>query len=436
VRLTRCLLVLALVIVSAGVAETPRPPRDLTKRIDRYVQPFVADGHLSGTLLVAQGERVLYEHFWGMANYELGVPNTPTTRACIASINKPMTIALFCLLADEGKVHPADSIGKYIAGFPRGSEITLSHLLNHRACIEHRVTNDKDETQPHTAADMVEVVKQSTLLPHAPGEKSVYSSAGFSVLARVLEIASGMSYGELITTRLFQPAGMTHSQHPEPYALIPERASSYSPGPNGPRSMPLKDPTFLVGAGAVFSTPRDLHALMQALLTGKLGETSKTALMRAEGLRWNGITNGYRAFADYFLETGYEVIFIGNMHTGAADLLRENIPKILKGENVATPARIQVAAVAVDPANLKVYEGVYQSEYGQKFTVRSQPWGFFAGDRQLVPTSPTSFYSFQDFGRVEFVRDTNGGIERLDWEWQGKMMPWKRIGDASASGDE
>jgi len=36
---------------------------------------------------------------------------------------------------------------------------------------------------------------------------------------------------------------------------------------------------------------------MQALLNGKLGETSKSALMRAEGLRWNGVTNGYRAFA-------------------------------------------------------------------------------------------------------------------------------------------
>ena len=433
-RLTWCPLVLVLVTVSAGVAETPRPPRDLSRRIDRYVQPFVADGHLSGTLLVAQGERILYEHSWGMANHELGVANTPTTRACIASITKPMTIALFCLLADERKVNPADSIGKYIAGFPRGSVITLSHLLNHRACIEHRVTTEKDETQPHTAADMVALVKKSTLLSHAPGEKSVYSSAGFSVLARVLEIASGMSYGELIATRIFQPAGMTHSQHARPYALIPERASSYAPGPTGPQLTALKDMTFLVGAGSVYSTPRDLHALMQAVLTGKLGETTKSALMRAEGLRWNGTTNGYRAFADYFLDSGYEVIFIGNMHTGATDLLRENIPKILAGENVATPARIQVAAVAVDPADLKVYEGVYQSERGQKFTVRSQPWGFFAGDRQLVPTSPTSFYSFQDYGRVEFVRDA-GGIERLDWEWQGQMLPWKRIGDASAPDD-
>ena len=434
-RLFRCVLLLVLVAAHACVAEVSRPPRDLARRIDRYVQSFVADGHLSGTLLVAHVERVLYERSWGMANYELGVPNTPATRACIASITKPMTIALFCLLADEGKVNPADSIGKYITGFPRGGEITLSHLLNHRACIEHRVTTELQESEPHTAADMVELVKKSTLLPHAPGEKSVYSSAGFSVLARVLEIAAGMSYGELITTRLFKPAGMTRSQHPGPHALIPQRASSYAPGPTGPQSTRLKDMTFLVGAGSVYSTPRDLHAFMQAVLTGKLGETTKTALMRAEGLRWNGITNGYRAFADYDLSTGYAVIFVGNMHTGATDLLRENIPKIAAGDNVATPARIRVVAIAVDPADLRVYEGVYQSERGQKFTVRSHPWGFFAGNRQLIPTSPSSFYSFEDYARVEFVRDAAGGIERLDWEWQGQMLPWKRIGDASASDD-
>jgi CubicO group peptidase (beta-lactamase class C family) len=421
--------------VAADTATPPRPPRDLARRIDRHVQSYVADGHLSGTLLVAQGERILYERSWGMANYELGVPYTPATRACIASITKPMTIALFCLLAEEGKVNPADSIGKFIAGFPQGSTITLSHLLNHRACIEHRVTSEKDETQPHTAADMVERVKKSRLLPHAPGEKSVYSSAGFSVLARVLEIASGMSYGELIATRLFAPTGMTRSLHPRPHALIPDRAPSYAPGLHGPRCTSLKDLSFLVGAGSVYSTPRDLHALMRAVVTGKLGETVKMALMRAEGLRWNGITNGHRAFADYDLETGFEVIFVGNMHTGAIDRLRDDVPKLLKGQELPPPARLQLAPIEIDATALTPFEGVYESERGQKFTVRSRPWGFFAGDRQLVPISNTTFFSLEDYGRVEFVRGPSGAIERLDWEWQGQMLPWKRIADASSAED-
>jgi CubicO group peptidase (beta-lactamase class C family) len=408
--------------------------RELAPRIEAYLDPYLQDGHLSGTLLIARKGEVLLERSYGMADYETGVPNTPQTRFCVASINTPMTIAPVCQLVDEKKLSPDQTVDQWIPGFPCGDQITISHLLNHRAGIPHRVTRACDEIRPTTAAEMVEYVKKAQLM-FAPGEKSVYSSAGYSVLARIIELATGQTYGQAIDERLFRRAAMTHSVHPDGWTLIHDRAASYLPGLGAIRKAPLKDYSFLVGAGAVFSTPDDLHKLIQALLASALGETAKTALLRDNGLRWNGNTNGYIAFADYYADTAVEVIFTSNLHTGAIDRMRDALPKIINGEDVPATRRLNVKAVAVADSVLRRYEGKYRADSGQEFTLRVKRGTAFAGERALVPTSATTFFSPQGYGDVSIVRGADGAIARLDWTWTGGVLVWKRVGDVVA-GDE
>jgi len=422
----------AFVSIGARGAEAPQAPAipSLAERIEAYLAPAVADGHLSGTLLVAKDGQVLFERAWGMADYELKVPNTPRTRHCVASVTKPMTIALICQLAEEQKLRPEDTIDKWFPGFPRGDRITVSQLLNHRAGIAHRVTTAEQESRPLSAAEMVELVQGAELM-FEPGEKSVYSSAGYAVLARIIELVDGRPYGQALATRLFERAGMRESMHPQFPQLVPDRAKSYAPAVSGVVNVEPKDLSFLVGAGSVFSTAGDLHRMIAALLDGRLGEAAKLALLRDNGVRWNGITNGYRAFADYYAPEGVEIIFTGNLHTGAIDRLRRDLPRLIGGEEVATPARIVVHPVDVAPEILRRYEGEYESEFGSRFSIHER-WGLaYAGDRMLVPTSTTTFYSLQDYGEVRVVFDDSGGIERLDWEWNGEFLPWRRIGDAT-----
>lgn len=413
--------------VAAAAQGDPAP--DLPRRIEDYLAPFLELGHVSGTLLVARGGEVLFERAYGMANHELGVPNTPQTKHCIASITKPMTIAVVCQLAEERRLDPADPLSKWLPDFPRGDRITVSHLLNHRAGIAHRVTDAEQESQPLSAAEMVALVKRSAFL-FEPGERPVYSSAGFSVLARIVELVDGRPYGEVLERRIFRRAGMEHSVHPGFHRLVPGRASSYTPTVGGVRNTELKDLSFLVGAGSVYSTAGDLHRLIGALLSGSLGQAAQTALLREEGLRWNGITNGYRAFADYHKDTGIEVIFTGNLHTGAVDRLRQDLPRIVAGEALARPAAPRFDAVRLDEGVLRRYEGRYESEQGQSFAMRVREGELFAGDRLLVPTSESTFYSLQEYGRVNVIFGEAGQVERLDWEWGGEFHPWRRTGDA------
>ena len=60
-------------------------------RIQAYLAPFIEAEQLSGSLLIARGDTVLYEGSFGLANRELEVPVDSATRFNIASITKPMT---------------------------------------------------------------------------------------------------------------------------------------------------------------------------------------------------------------------------------------------------------------------------------------------------------------------------------------------------------
>ncbi|HVR96360.1 MAG TPA: serine hydrolase domain-containing protein [Thermoanaerobaculia bacterium] len=416
---------LALLAAATATAQTPEPAApeavlpaaELARRIDAYVRPFEAAGLISGSLLVARDSVVVYERSFGMANYELGVPSTPATRFCVASISKPMTQIVAIRLMEQKKLALGDPLAKWFPDFPRAQDITVEHLFRHRAGIPHRVTSDADEIVAHSAADMVEFAKKKEIL-FEPGSQSLYSSAGYSVLARVLELAAGRSFEELLEEFVFAPAGAVQSVHPGARRLIPNRAQGYAWGPHGPVQAPLRDYSYLVGAGSIFSTPRDLLAIQQALVSGAYGESARRSLVDENGLDWNGITDAYRAFADYHAGSKLAVIFTANRFTGAADLLRRDIPKIAAGETVPPPQVPKVEPVAVPPASRARFEGTYEVNGSPEDLRFDGADGTLAslGNWPLVAVSEDTFYSPQDFGKVKVVTGKDGEVEGLDWE--------------------
>ena len=88
--------------VVAGVvlaaADTGAP--SLEQRVEHYLQPYLDIGHLSGTLLIAREDQVLYEKSFGLANHEHDIPNTVRTLFCVGSINKPMTTVILARLLE------------------------------------------------------------------------------------------------------------------------------------------------------------------------------------------------------------------------------------------------------------------------------------------------------------------------------------------------
>ncbi len=400
----------------------------LGRALDDYAKPLIDRGDLSGQLLVARHGEIVLERSFGFANRELQVPVTPDSRFCVASVTKPMTLLIALRTIEQKRIGYRDSIARWLPGFPRGDSITIEHLLRHRSGIPHRILPDSLATRPRTAAEMVELASHLPL-DFPPGTRSSYSSGGYTVLARILEIANGMDYQNLLEEHLFRPLGMAHSRHVDATVLLPDRATAYRPGLHGLENARLEDFSGLVGAGSVWSTARDLHRFVQGVVTGRLGSPVRQSLVRRGKLEFSGRTGGFRAYADWDSATNLEVVFTGNTQTGAADLLRAAVPQLAAGGSPLPLALPTLSQTPLDERTLRDYEGVFQLETGTRLIMTVREGALWANDWPLLPTRDGAFFSLSDYGQVRGIAGADGRIERLDWTQAGKVYPAPRVSD-------
>ncbi|MBS1717614.1 MAG: beta-lactamase family protein [Armatimonadetes bacterium] len=391
----------------------------LSARIEAYIKPYVLDRQLSGTILVAKGDRVLFERSYGMANFELGVPNRANTSFNIASITKTITLIPVLQDAATHKLNPRATLKEFIPDFPKGEKITLLDLINHRSGIPHSVTMPADEVVSQNAESMTRLAAKAQLL-FEPGTKEEYSSAGFSVLARVLELIEGKAYDEIIRDQVFRPAGMENSTSCLSQYFIKNRAPSYIQTLDGVWPSQPQDYSYLVGAGCINSTPRDLFKLLRAVTSGKLGEVVRKNLGDSPQIYWNGLTDGFRAFVQYDRADGVTVICCANTVTGAAERIREALPKIVRGQSVATPERLQVKKANLTTAQLAKFVGEYRIG-NERFKMSVRDGYLLAGNTVLVPIAEDRFFAIRDYGEVRATWTTEGKVQKLDW-YEGNSL--------------
>ena len=417
---SRQLSVLALSFLTAATGFAQ--PSDAEK-IDAFITPFAQAGHFSGVVLVARDGKPVYEKAFGFANAELGVANTLDTRIGIASITKSMTSVILRKLLEERKLALTDKVSKFIPDFPVGDKISVDMLFRHRSGIPHRVMPPEMETVPYTSAEMVERIKLAKL-EFEPGTANLYSSAGYTVLARILELASGKSYGELLNQYVFLPAGMKSSVDYDYGTVIPRRADDYLLDAGGAFNAPAKDYSFLVGAGSVLSTARDVHAFAMALVNGTYGDSVRAGYMRTNAYWSNGSTNGHRAEVRVNGEHRYSYALVANLNAGANDVILQALRDIMEGKPVPAPVVARPVITSRASTDLAQYLGVYEREGGSRFEASVKEQFLYAGDIKLLPTRPDCFFEFKYYGEVCFARDPARKITHITWASPGVTSTW------------
>jgi len=404
---------------------TLSPQASVAQQIDAYIIPFARAGHFSGVVLVAKGGKPFYEKAFGLADVERGIRNQLDTRIGIASVTKSMTAVILERMIEEKRLSPDDKLSKFIPDFPNGEKITVDMLANHRSGIPHRVMPPEMESRYYTSTAMVENIARAKL-EFEPGTRDLYSSAGYSVLARVLEIASGKAYSQLLAQYVFTPAGMKNSLDFDSRYADAKRAEEYLRVETGEIKAPAKDYSFLVGAGSVVSTARDIHAFAMALVNGVFGDSVRAGYLRTKSFRSNGFTNGHRAEVRVNGEHDYSYALLANLNTGANDLILQAIRDIMEGKPV-TPAIVpQPKLVSTRGVNLAQYNGVYQREGGSRITVTAKGQELFGGETKFLPIRTDCFFEFNFYGEVCFVRDGSKGITHITWASPGFTSKWEK----------
>src|SRR5689334_17170413 len=225
VKLLKMVARLALSFLPLIAASQTKPARlsdaEVVRRVSAYIAPLT-NHELSGTLLVARGNRILLERAFGLANYELGVRFTPSNPTNIASITKPLTVIIAARLADEKKLSWGDTVSKWLPNYVYGSKMTIKQLIDHRSGVPHRLMSDAEETEPHTAQQMVEIANKVPLL-FQPGTSESYSSGGYAILAAVLERAGNGTYDELLQRYVARPVSAKTIRHVDSRMILAGR---------------------------------------------------------------------------------------------------------------------------------------------------------------------------------------------------------------------
>ncbi len=413
-----------ILLVVAILSVTTFGKSNKVEKIDEFIGQFVKNNQFSGVVLASENGEIVYEKAFGLANADYKIPNQLNTRIGIASITKYFTKIILIRLVESGKISLSDKLSKYIPDFPDGDKITIEMVARHRSGIQHRVMPPESESIPYTSAEFIEKVKLSKLA-FEPGTQHLYSSGGYAVLARSLEIASGKSYADLLQEYVFNPAEMTDSLDFNGETIMERRAQDYFLTPNGYVNAALKDYSFLVGAGSVFSTAKDVYKFGNAVLDGKFGEGAKLSLISENNLNGSGATNGHRAYFEIAKDKKYGYVVLCNVASGAFDLINQGMREILQDKELSIKNVPNPNFITLSNEEMKGFLGKYRRSDGNgEYQMRIVNGALLAGDIKLYPTKKDCFFDYRFFGEACFVRDETSKIKEIKWKGQGFDLTW------------
>ena len=170
------------------------------------MQEFVDKREASGIVtLLANRDRVL--HLAAVGRTDMATDRRMRTDDIfwIASMSKPITAVCIGILVDDGKVGFDDPIEKYLPEFGGQSSrpITLRDVLTHTSGL-----GELTSRQPHLTLEQTSRQLAQLPLRFEPGSRWGYSTAGFDVLGRVVEVVSGMKFDQFLQRRVLDPLRM------------------------------------------------------------------------------------------------------------------------------------------------------------------------------------------------------------------------------------
>ncbi len=202
-------------------------------RINDLVQAHIAKGDISGAVtLVARHGKIVYLEAQGVMDLASNKPMEEDTIFRMASMSKPVGGLAIMMLVEEGKVKLSDPVSLYLPSFkeqnvavstgegdddyylmPAAREVTVRDLLTHTSGVMSGGVSTRGGSALFNTRHEVGLAWVDELgaapLEFQPGSRWAYSAvAGFDILSRIVEVASGQNFNEFLRQRVFDPLQM------------------------------------------------------------------------------------------------------------------------------------------------------------------------------------------------------------------------------------
>eukprot|EP00747_Dinoflagellata_sp_TGD_P183304 gnl/TRDRNA2_/TRDRNA2_38092_c0_seq1.p1 gnl/TRDRNA2_/TRDRNA2_38092_c0~~gnl/TRDRNA2_/TRDRNA2_38092_c0_seq1.p1 ORF type:complete len:510 (+),score=71.80 gnl/TRDRNA2_/TRDRNA2_38092_c0_seq1:67-1530(+) len=218
----------------AGLSEAP---------LERFRTLVREEVHKFGTLpgvahaVIVNGQ-CIFAHADGWSNIESGTKFGLNTLCALHSTTKPLVVAAFLTLVDEGKVALSDAIDKYVPF----SEYVFSKVVKTRPTLHHLVTqvaglrhSDEEaykqlvsQLARHKITNIAGFCAEMAKIPlqSEPGAMHYYSLS-IDILGRICEVVSGKDLETFVSERLCKPLGMADTHFRIPSSKLRRKAVIY-----------------------------------------------------------------------------------------------------------------------------------------------------------------------------------------------------------------
>jgi CubicO group peptidase (beta-lactamase class C family) len=172
-----------------------------------------------GVGIVENGE-IVYARGFGVQSLETGVPVTPDSIFCLASIGKCFVASAVMQLAEQGKLELDAPLVQYLPYFrlddERYGQITIRRMLSHTSGMPDMDEAEYDELVAHPEEDdgaaerYVRALSNRKMIA-APGERFAYSNIAYNALGDLIAKISGGTFEDSMKAYILSPAGMPAS---------------------------------------------------------------------------------------------------------------------------------------------------------------------------------------------------------------------------------
>jgi CubicO group peptidase (beta-lactamase class C family) len=419
--------------------------QNTTSQLDSLLNYMHIKYYFDGFVLVADGNSVIYQKAFGLANRDWNIDNTIDTKFRLGSVSKQFIGFVIIKLAEEGKFKLDDPVSQYISEFNSidRKNITILNLLTHTSGIfDYTEMRDFNSMVLYPEDSLVRMIA-SHKLNFKPSDKYSYSNSNFYLLTVIAEKVSEKKFESILTEKILTPAGMNNSGLDHNDYILSNRASPYIHAGSG----------FVNGeyiqmgnvAGGMYSTANDMlrwslflqeqlnaDRFMKAALQpfhltdGTISIYSAGWCLLSDRIMHQGHINGFANQISIDTVNHYTIIILSNDDFKQLFVTGKIISVILKRKENPFAWLMQ----KIPSQSLNEYAGIYVR--GRDTIISKNENNILVSyiNKRALPMKPflrDEFFTEPFEGNIQFERNSKSEVIGVSSFEDYKWVEWKKI---------
>ena len=341
--------------------------KNACEKLDNFIADYYNRYKNSGSLRVTYKDEIIYEKSFGFANIEKELPFTKESIFSFYSLSKPFCAIGLLKLKDKKLVDIDAHPSKYLPetkGFDKN--VTIRQMLHHISGLPDFNQTAKFEQKYKTgfSFELRDHLKELTnySMVFAPGTKGMYANINFIIPALIIEIVTGMSYGEYMKKEVFEPLGMRTAMVDNENLLLDNRVTGYELSKDK-KIIPIdRMLNWTFGAADIVGTVEDVYCLNKAIkhkliLSSEIWDDilipspinsmgmgcTVSTWHNKKRITHNGGWDGFRTLHIQLPEDDFDIIFLSNSAWGnARNDIAEAVYEAFYGDDNAVSEEVKM----------------------------------------------------------------------------------------------